>query len=139
MEKYKFLEHTADVKFQAYGKNLKGAFSNAVKATARILTDNEVKCKITKNITVSGSDLKSLLYNFLEEILFLIDSESFLPARVKAIKISRVKGKYLLNSVIMGDRITNYETHGDIKAVTYNEMEIREEKGRACVQVVYDI
>ena len=32
MQKYKFLEHTADIKFQAFGKSLEEVFSNCAYA-----------------------------------------------------------------------------------------------------------
>ena len=46
MVKFKFLEHTADAKFQAYGKNMEEAFSNAALAMFSIITDTK---KIKKN------------------------------------------------------------------------------------------
>ena len=79
MVKYRFLEHTADAKFQAYGKDMEEAFSNAALAMFSILTDTKkIKKKIKKGIEARGHDLKSLLYNYLEELLFLIDTENFL-------------------------------------------------------------
>jgi len=41
MERYRFLEHTADAKFQAFGKTLEEAFSNAALATASLMWDWE--------------------------------------------------------------------------------------------------
>ncbi len=37
--RFKYLDHTADVKFQAYGKDLTEAFENAVLATTNVITD----------------------------------------------------------------------------------------------------
>ena len=36
-EKFKYLEHTADAKFQAFGRTLEEAFANAVLATASLI------------------------------------------------------------------------------------------------------
>ena len=74
MEKYKFLEHTADVKFQAFGKNLEEAFTNSALATTEIMTEDKVKAKEEKTITVSASKKETLLYEFLEHLLFLVDT-----------------------------------------------------------------
>jgi len=49
-----------------------------------------------------------------------------------------MKGKYSLNATVVGDKADNYETSGDIKAVTYNEMEIKE-NDKVMVQVVLDL
>ena len=134
--KYKFFEHTADAKFQAYGKTLEEAFANAARAMFAIMTDvKKIKPKIKKEIQVKGIDQKQLLYNFLEEFLFLIDTKSLLLSKVEEIKIKNNE----LKAVALFDKADNYETQGDVKAVTYQEMEIKKEKGRFVVQVVVDI
>ncbi|MEK6820605.1 MAG: archease, partial [Nanoarchaeota archaeon] len=76
--KFKFLEHTADMKFQAFGKSLEEAFVNSALAMKEAISGKiRVKSRIKKKIMVKGKDKESLLYNFLEEILFLLDSEGF--------------------------------------------------------------
>jgi|TARA_Y100000310_G_scaffold118201_1_gene117018 SHS2 domain-containing protein len=140
MEKYKFLEHTADAKFQAYGKSMEEAFSNAALAMFSIITDTKkINKKIKKGIKAEGTDLKSLLYNFLEEFLFLLDSNNFLLNSIKNIKIKKINDAYKLEATAIGDKAENYETSGDIKAVTYNEMEVKEKKDNVMVQVVLDL
>jgi SHS2 domain-containing protein len=141
MEQFKFLEHTADMKFQAFGKSLEEAFSNSAVAMFNVLTDTKlIEPKITKSITTNAPDLKSLLYNFLEELLFLIDTEFFILNSVSDLRINNMNSKYLLTAVVIGDKIDEkYSIHGDIKAITYNEMEVKEEKDYFMVQVVVDV
>lgn len=138
--KYKFLKHTADVKFQAFGKTLEEAFSNAAIATFEVMIKTKkIEKNITKKVEINAEDKESLLYKWLEEMLYLLDTEYFMLNSVKNIKIS--KGKpYLLKAEIVGDKFEDkYELHGAVKAVTYNEMFIKEEKGKVTVQVVLDI
>lgn len=137
MEKYKFLQHTADAKFQAFGATIEEAFSNAALAMFSIMMEPEkVSPKLEREVNVDGKDQKALLYNWLEELLFLLDSEGFLLTNVKRIRING----HLLEAVVAGDLAVNgYKTHGDVKAVTYNEMEIRKEGNKTVVQVVVDI
>lgn len=138
--KYKYLEHTADIKFQAYGKSLEQAFGNAALALSNVIVDTKnVKKKIKKTIEVEGEDLKSLLYNFLEEFLFLLDTENFLLSKVNNIKINKKNNNYELTAIVSGDNVINYKTKGDVKAVTYNEMEIKQEKNKVMLQVVLDV
>lgn len=85
--KYKFLSHTADVKFQAFGNTLEKCFGNAAFALVNIICKEKVKTIIKKDIKVEGEDLERLLYNFLEEFLFLIDSKNFIFGKFKKIKI----------------------------------------------------
>lgn len=137
MERYRFLEHTADAKMQAYGKDLPEAFSNAAVGMFSLMFEPEnVKPKIKKKISVKGNDQKALLYNWLEELLFLLDSENFVLHEVKKIRIKDNK----LEAEITGDTNSeSYSSHGEVKAVTYNEMDIKEEPGKAVVQVVLDL
>ena len=76
--KYKFLSHTADVKFQAFGKDLEEGFKNSAYALANTITKDKIKPKETKKIKVKGRDTKSLLYDFLEEFLYLKDVGNFI-------------------------------------------------------------
>lgn len=132
MEKYEYLEHTADAKFRAYGKNLEEQFSNGAEAMFNVIVDTqEVKNTISKNIKVNGKDEKSLLFNFLDELLFLFHTDFFVFKRVKKIKIKNNE----LEAEVVGDESKNYEYRTDIKAITYNEMEITKNYIQAVVDV----
>ncbi|MFH1430966.1 MAG: archease [Nanoarchaeota archaeon] len=134
--KYKFLEHTADVKFQSYGNSLEEAFENAVYALAEAIKGKiKVKGKIKKKFAVKGNDKESILYNFLEEFLFLLDSEGFLISKVEKLKIKDNK----LSAEISGDRAENYKFSNNVKAITYNSMFVKENKGGWVCQVVLDV
>lgn len=133
--KYKFIEHTADIQFQAFGKTIEEAFSNSALAMTKSITDDKIDSKIERKIIVSGHDRESLLYNFLEELLILFDSEHFIPALVSEIKIEDLK----LTATILGDLAENYEIHLDIKAITYNEMFVRLQQDVWTTQVTLDV
>lgn len=138
MEKFTFLEHTADIKFQAFGKTLEEAFKNCALALKKtICEDIKVNEKQEKEINVEGKDFESLLYNFLEEFLFLFDAKDFLLASIKSLKIN--KENFKLNAVILGDKASNYELTNKVKAITYNEMFVKQEKDKWTCQVVLDI
>ncbi len=140
MTRFEYLEHTADCKFQAFGNNIHEAFAHAALATSNVMIDiSKLKHKREHYVEVKGKDKKALLYNFLEEILFLLDTEGFLPCIILNIIIKKTDSGYILEGTFGGDLIENYETHGDVKAVTYNEMKIKEEKDKTMVQVVLDI
>ena len=137
MEKYKFLPHTADVKFQARGKTLAEAFKNCAYALAETITNyKKVKPTTEKTIEIESENQESLLYDFLEQFLILLDSEGFLLNKIKALKI--IKNK--LQATIIGDtKPENYEIDTHIKAVTYQEMFIKKQKDQYLIQVILDI
>ena len=131
--KYKYLEHTADIKFRSFGRTLNEAFSNAAYAMINIISEDKIKVKMTRKIKVRGIDRKSLLYSFLEEILFLLNTKNFLLSKVKEIKIKDKE----LTATLSGDNLRNYRLGLDVKAVTYNDMFIKEKP--YVIQVVLDI
>ncbi len=136
MSKFKFLEHTADVKFQAWGKDIEEVFENSALAFKEtIIGKKKVQEKEKIKISAKGRDYESLLYRFLEEILYLLETEKFLIAKVKEIKI---KG-FRVSAVISGDKASNYRFTNSVKAVTYNEMFVKREKGKWISQVVIDV
>ena len=135
--KYKFLEHTADIKFQAFGKSIEKVFENSAKALINSIYKNKIKKKITKSIKIKAKDFESLLYNFLEEIIVLIDTDNFLCSKVKNIKIDNKK--FSLTANLIGDNSENYKIQTHVKAVTLSEMFIKQQGKRWISQVVVDI
>lgn len=136
--KFKFFEHTADMKFQGFGKTLEEAFENSAYALISIMTKDKIKSRIKKKIYVKGKDKENLLYAFLEEFLFLLDSEDFLLGKIEKIKIKENK-KYELEAEVSGDKSSNYEFNLDVKAITYNEMFVKKEKDKWACRVVVDV
>ena len=136
MKKFKFLEHTADVKFQAFGKTISEVFENSALAMKEaICGKTKVKGAKEKVIKIKGKDFESLMYKFLEEILYLLDSSNFLISKIKEIKIK----DFTLNAILLGDNLKNYWFTNSVKAVTYNEMFIKKEKKGWISQVVLDV
>ena len=69
---YKSLEHATDAIFEVNAANLEEAFVVAAKSVIETIIDTKtVDEKEEKTLTVSGIDLRYLLYNWLEEIIIL--------------------------------------------------------------------
>jgi len=159
MKKFKFLEHTADIKFQAFGNSVKEVFENSALAMFSAMHEGKVKKTEKKKMEVKGDDLENLLYNFLEELLFLFDSEGFFLGKIGDLNISKdinskkqsgrekkdkvddKEGGLKLTSEVIGDNSENYEISIDVKAVTYNEMFVKfdDKKKKWTAQVVIDV
>ncbi|PIZ80948.1 protein archease, partial [Candidatus Pacearchaeota archaeon CG_4_10_14_0_2_um_filter_31_10] len=72
--KFEFLEHTADIKFRAYGSDLNEIFENSAYALKEVMVGGKVKGKNKKKFLIINPvslriDLKRLLYSFLEKFL----------------------------------------------------------------------
>ncbi len=140
-KKYRFLNHTADAKFQAFGRTLEEAFSNAALATASLMWDvGAVARTVKRRVCVEGRDLEQLLLHFLEEVIYAFETQSFLLASVEEMRIKAgTGGGFWLRAVFVGDdEPSKHRLHGEVKAVTYNEMKI-EQADSVTVQVVVDM
>lgn len=138
--RFRFLEHTADAKFQAFGSTLEEAFASAVLATVSIMWEPEkVEKRLRHPVNVQGRDLEQLLVRFLGEVIYLWETRFFLTAEAENILLEASPDGYRLSAHFRGDdRPDRYALFGEVKAVTYNEMKIR--RGRSVsVQVVLDI
>jgi len=135
--RYRFIEHTADIKFRAFGNTIEEAFENSALAMFHVMYSGGASKKIRKNISVQGKDFESLLYNFLEELLILFDSEKFFVSEIVRLKID--KKNFKLNTELAGGKAENYKIGTDVKAVTYNEMLVHEKNGKWICQVVVDV
>ena len=134
--KYKFLEHVADIKFQAFGKNKEEAFLNSALALMEVVTEKvRIQDVSKRKIRVGGDDDESLLYAFLEEFLYLLDAEDFVVGKIESLEIK----DGTLSAMVLGDTASKYKFSNDVKAITYNEMFVREENGKWVVQVVLDV
>ncbi len=140
MVKYKILKHTADLKFKTEGKTLEEAFANtALALTDTVVNVNKVKPVKIKTITITSESKESLLYDFLEKFLYLIDVSHFFINKVSKIKIKKNKN-YKLTAIVKGDinrGKLGFKRH--VKAITYNDMEINEKIKKVTIQVVLDL
>src|SRR3989344_1972892 len=137
MKKFEFLSHTADIKFRAFGKTLEEVFENSAFAFVSVLYKEKLIKKTKKRIfIVKGNDLEALMFRFLEEILFLFETEGFLISNIK-VKLSDDK-KNLKVEAFGEEKLAGRARHY-IKAVTYNDMFIKKSAGRWTAQVVIDV
>ena len=134
--RYKFLKHTADVKFRAFGNTLNKSFENSAIAMFKVMYPGRVNNEVKKKIKVKGKDLENLLYNFLEELIILLDSKNFFLSKI-SVKINTDKNELIAS--LYGDNSKNYDANLEVKAVTYNEMFVKKIKNIWTCQVVLDV
>ena len=134
--KYKFLPHTADVKFKAYGKTLNESFENSALAMFNTMYSEKIKSSKQIKFSIKGKDFENLLYLFLEKLLILLDSKNFLVSKIKV----KINMKNISMDVLLyGDNSGNYSLNTGIKSVTYNEMFVKKINGKWVCQVVLDV
>lgn len=138
MKKYELLEHTADLKIRAYGKDLPELFSNTLKGMFESCrpTIDASQSKITRKIKVHATDLEALLVEFLSQALYLsdVDNEVYFEANV-IIKHKSKKKK--LKGKIKGNKVERLGL--EIKAVTWHDLEVKKVNNQWQATILFDI
>lgn len=136
--RYELLEHTADAKFRAYGGSLAETFGNAIVAMTAIVVEPEKVAKTrTQKIRVAAPSLEALLFNLLDEVLFLMDTQQFIASDVSDAELKEDGHTFIFTVKLHGDDVTKYG--GNLKAVTYSEMIVEAKPDGYMVQAVIDI
>lgn len=136
VEAFRFLEHTADVGFEARGSTLEETFANAALALEALMVDLEtVEPRHTIVLEVEAHDLSGLLVNWLSEILYQFDAEGWL-FRSFEVRSLAPRG---IRAVAQGERFerSRHQIKTLVKAITYYELSLRPtpEGWQACVYV----
>src|SRR6186713_2134472 len=98
---YHYLEDvgTADIAFEATGRDLQQLFSDAADATTNVMIDNieAIQPRETRQIELSNDKLDLLLFDLLQELIFLKDAERLL-LRIREIQIAERDQNYFLKA-----------------------------------------
>lgn len=139
MTDYKILEHITDLKIQAFGKTKQELFLNMLKGATGsqkvALKDNKIKRKIK----VESVDLNALLVDFLNEVLYLSQTNKEVYGNVKFSKFSDPAGagQVQLEGELSGNKIESFGE--DIKAATYHKVKIEKKDNLYQATVLFDI
>ena len=141
---YKFLEEigTADIAFEATGRDLPELFSDAADATMNVMIENldAIEPRETRQIELSNDKLDMLLFDFLQELIYLKDAERLL-LRVRNVRIDEKDQKYFLEAEAAGERLNaaRHQQRADVKAVTLHDFSVEKENGGWKATVLLDI
>ncbi len=141
MKPFEYLEHTADVKFRAYGHSPEEMLSNAASALFNSMVDPAaIQAKETWKVELEAPDLEQLAYNWLSEIVFLFETESAVFSKFIVKVKQKQNGGLKLEGEIGGERIDlkRHAFENEVKAVTLHEFHVKK-NGVWCIQAVLDV
>ena len=127
---YRFLDHATDAIIEVTAKDLKEAFSVTADAVINLTLDQDkVEEKDQKEFSANGKDLRYLLFSWIEEITFVLITQGFAIKRV-GFDIEEKEG-YKIIAKAYGEPLDllKHNFKVEIKAPTFYEMEIRQDKG----------
>jgi SHS2 domain-containing protein len=88
-------------------------------------------------VSLDGNDLPDLMVKWLSEILYLLEGESLIVTEISINSISSDKITSTL-SVIEFDS-GYHEVLREIKAVTYHQIEVKEQNGLWTARIIFDL
>jgi len=142
---YKFLSNIAiaDLAFEATGKSLGELFTTAARAVSESMVNSKtVAKKVKRTLKLENKEIDKLLFELLEEIVFLKDSEQLVFKTTKA-KVNQNKktNSYELQATLEGEKINpeRHELHNDIKAITYHMFYVKKTLKGWKARVVVDV
>jgi SHS2 domain-containing protein len=142
MNSYKFLDHTADVLFQAEAASLNELFRQAALATFATMTDlDKVESKETIQFNLQANTLEYLLFDFLDELLTYKDSEILLLKDFQINVEQTADHKWKLQATCHGEaaKEQKHDLKLDVKAITLHLFEVKKQKDKWTCQVLLDI
>jgi SHS2 domain-containing protein len=120
---YRLTPHTADVGLSAWGDTLAEAFEHAARALVAVTYDpRTIRIREGRDVAVEADRPDRLLVRFLNEIVYLIDAEGFVPLRARVELGEGSLTAQLRGRVADGARPKRRGSH--VKAVTYHGLDI---------------
>lgn len=142
MKRHKFLEHTADVLFEAEGET----FEEALEAAAGALFDTiaetkKIKPSKTVEIRETAASREDLVLNTLSTLLSEMDAEElfFKEFKVKELKEEGKAGNFSVVGEAKGAPSDPKIGKIVVKAVTYHLLRVEKTGGKWRIRVLLDI
>lgn len=134
---YRHLAHTADVGLTAWGPTLAEAFAAAIRGTAAVTFDlRKIRPRDTRTIHVAESDPGRLLVDLLGEVLYLAETDGFVPATAE-VELSPAGAIARLTGEIF-DPARHRRAGPQVKGITYHGLRL-ESGPPARVRLILDI
>jgi len=141
---YYYLEDigTADIAFEATGRDLPELFIAAADATMNVMIDNldAIESRETRQIELSSDKIDMLLFDFLQALIYFKDARRLL-LRARETQIDHKDEEYLLKAKVAGEQLddTRHQQRADVKAVTLHGFSVQKHNSGWRARVLLDI
>ncbi|MBZ0156792.1 MAG: archease [Alphaproteobacteria bacterium] len=141
---YRYLEGiaTADIAFEAWGKDPEELFISSADATMNVMVERLESIRMDEQVSLEleHTDLDLLLFSFLNELVYYKDARRLL-LRIRQISLQRENGKIFLHATTSGERLDpeRHQLNVDVKAVTLHLFRVEQTDNGWKATVVLDI
>ncbi|WP_226041840.1 archease [Natrinema sp. DC36] len=141
---FELRDHTADIAVSATGESLEAVFGSVADGLAAASCDeipDEAGDRFS--VTVTAENREALLFDFLDELIYLRDTRVELPVdhRVESIELTESSDgseAFRLEASARGIPLSAVDAR-EVKAVTYSEMRLERTDDRWEAYVVFDV
>ncbi len=135
----RLLDHTADVGFEVEAPSVEGLFEEALRGLLLVMFDAPPRGdgEEEREVRLSASDLETLLVRWLNELIFLVQGEGFVPVSAEV----RVGEGHSLLARLHGVPLDvgKYGWQGEIKGTTFHGLEVVHRDGSLHARVILDV
>lgn len=129
---YEWVEHTAEVELHVEAESHEAVFAEALAAFAELVSRDDRGERVEHEVRAEAQDDATLLAAWLDELVFLAETEDFVPERLERLDLDGTR----LRAVVGGHR--GRPAHL-VKAVTYHGLELARNNGVWRAKVVLDV
>ena len=128
--RFRYLPHTADIAFVAYGDSFKALIENSALATIGLMFDTKAIRKEkgtvkTARITERARSREDALWFILQDIVSKVDQKKLNAFSFKVNRLSEKEDAITIRGCIFYKRVKRYVALLDVKAVTPHTLEVK--------------
>jgi SHS2 domain-containing protein len=135
---YELFEHTADMGLRVRADDESTLFADAARALFSAIVANlkDVRLVEERHVEIDGNDRDYLLFDWLNELLYLFDAERLLLAEFDVhVAPSGLK------AVVRGELVDleRHQLEHEVKAITYHGLKVEHKETGWLAEVIVDI
>ncbi len=133
---YRLLRHTADILFEASGKNFEDALQNAARAMFDVIAEG-IEPKEKFEIEEKAKDLETLVVFCLSKLLSESEAREMLLCKFEVGELKKDAEGYVVRGTAWGEH--GRKPKDVVKAVTFHELKVRAGKTKTTIRVLLDV
>ncbi len=136
--RFKTVEHTADIGIEVEADTLEELFEGAALGMLSIIIDpsGDIGRGIEVEVSLEAGDIEGLLFEWLNELLFIMDARGVLLSEFQVDGINDLH----LEATVRGEEIRQGGNRlmTEVKAATFHQLQV-EKRGTWFARVIFDV
>lgn len=141
---YRYISHTADVEFLAYGSTLEESFRSALLALFDTIAYTK---KVSRSrdgartfaLRVKADTVDKLLWYTLQDAISILGSKGLFAYRVSGLEIRKSDAHYALVAKVYAKKRKDEDSKLEVKGVSMYDLKVEQKKGGFVTRAVVDV